>query len=104
MILHLVDAVREGFHKVLLCAVDTNVVVFAVEAAAKLDVQELRVAFGTTKIYRYVPVHEISASLVHENSQGLPMFFMPTPGVTLLHPSSQGGRRQDVTLGSHLKK
>ena len=38
MILHLVDSVREGFCKILLHIVDTDVVVLAVAAAAKLDV------------------------------------------------------------------
>lgn len=36
MIFHLADAVSKGFQKILLCTVDTDVVVLSVAAAAKL--------------------------------------------------------------------
>ena len=63
MILYLADAAREGFHRILLWTVDTDVVVLAVVAAAKLNLQELWVAFGTGKHFRYIPIHEIAVSL-----------------------------------------
>ena len=63
MILHLADAVKEGFRKIFLRTLDTDVVVLAVAAADKLDVQKLWAAFGTGKNFRYIPVHEISISL-----------------------------------------
>ena len=40
MMIHLVDAVSDGFHKILLRTVDTDIVV------AKLNIQELWIAFG----------------------------------------------------------
>ncbi len=46
MILFLADAINEGFHKILLRTVDTDVVVLSVAAAARIDIQELWVAFG----------------------------------------------------------
>ena len=47
MILHLADAVNDGFHKILLCTVDTDIVILAVAAAAaKMNKQELWIAFG----------------------------------------------------------
>lgn len=73
MILHLADAVNEGFHKILLRTVDSDVVVLCVAAAAKIDV-ELWVAFGMGKHFRYIPAHEIAASLGPDKSQALPMF------------------------------
>ena len=74
MILHLADAAREGFHRILLRMVDTDVVVLAVAAAAKLNLQELWVAFGTGKHFRYIPFHEIALSLGPQKSQALPIF------------------------------
>jgi len=44
MILHLADAVSKGFQKILLLTVDTDVVILAVAAATKLDIQELWVS------------------------------------------------------------
>ena len=41
MILHMADAFKKGFRKILLCTVDTDMVVVAVAAAAKLDLQEI---------------------------------------------------------------
>ena len=74
IILHLADAVKEGFRKILLCTVDTDVVVLAVAAADKLDVQELWMAFGMVKNFRYIPVHEISVSLGPDKSLALLIF------------------------------
>ena len=74
MILHLADAVNEGFCTILLCTVDSDIVILAVAAASKLDVQELWVAFGTGKNFRYIPAHEIPSSLSPDKSQALPVF------------------------------
>ena len=74
MILHLADAVSKDFQKILLRTVDTDVVVLSVAAAAKLDIQELWVAFGTGKNFKYMPIHEIVASIGPSKSQALPMF------------------------------
>jgi len=53
MILHLADAVNQGFQKILLGRVDADVVVLAVAAVAKIEIQELWVAFGTGQHFRY---------------------------------------------------
>ena len=72
--LHLADAVHEGFHKILLRTVDSDVVVLCVAVVAKVDVRELWIAFGTGKHIKYIPAHEIAASLGPNKSQALPMF------------------------------
>ena len=41
MIVHLADALRDGFHKIMLRSSDTDVVVLAVAAVARMNVQEL---------------------------------------------------------------
>ena len=84
MILHLADSVRE---EILLHTVDTDVVVLAVAAAAKLDIRELWVAFGMTKKFMHIPVHEISL-LLALTSPMLCQYFMPTLGMTLFHHST----------------
>ena len=76
MILHLADAVSDGFHKILQRTVDTDIVVLAVAAAAaaKMNIQELWVAFGMGRNFRYIPIHEIVASIGPSKSQALTMF------------------------------
>lgn len=77
MILHVADAIHEGYKKILLRTVDTDVVVLAVAAAAKLSTisdLELWVAFGTGKHFRYIPVHEIAACIGPQRSEALPLF------------------------------
>ena len=74
MILHLADAVHKGFQKILLRTVDTDVVILAVAAVAKIKVQEVWVAFGTGQYFRYIAAHEISASLGPDKSKALPVF------------------------------
>ncbi len=41
MFVHVADAVNKGYKKIIIRTVDTDVVVLAVAAAAKLDVEEL---------------------------------------------------------------
>ena len=77
MILHVADVIQEGYMKMLLRTVDTDVVVLAVAATAKLSTisdLELWVAFGTGKHFRYIPIHEIVACLGPERSEALPLF------------------------------
>ncbi|KAG7169789.1 hypothetical protein Hamer_G018045 [Homarus americanus] len=66
IILQVSDAVNESL-KILLRTVDTDVVVLVMVAAAKINIQELWVSFGTGQ-------HDIAASLVPEKSQALPVF------------------------------
>jgi len=51
--------------------VDTDVVVLSVAAATKLCVEELWIAFGVGKNFRYIPVREIVKAIGPRN---LPMF------------------------------
>ncbi len=63
MILHVADAIHEGYMKILLQTADTDVVILAVPAAAKLSTisnLEQCVSSGTGKHFRCIPVHEIN--------------------------------------------
>ena len=100
LILHLADAVNEGFCTILLCTVDSDIVILAVAAASKLDVQELWVAFGTGKNFRYMYLLMKLLHLLVLTSPRLCLCFMLTRGVTQLPRSTQAARRQCGRLGS----
>ena len=95
MILHVADAIHEGYMKILQRTVDTDIVVLAVAAAAKLNTisdLELWVAFGTGKHFRYIPVHEIAACLGPEMSEALPLFHAYT-GCDTVSAFAGGGQK-----------
>ena len=72
MILHLQDAVNVGYKKVILRAVDTDVVVLAVTETVEIDIQELWVVFGSGRHFRYIPAQKIATSLGPDKSRYLP--------------------------------
>ena len=64
MLLHLSHATNHGHHKILIKTVDTDVVVLAVSVAqGLLPEDELWLAFGTGKSFRYLAAHEIAVGL-----------------------------------------
>ena len=74
MILHLMDATKNGCRRALLRTVDTNVVTLAIASISQLNADEVWVAFGVGKYFRYIPAHEIAAALGPLRSKCLPMF------------------------------
>ncbi|KAJ8405691.1 hypothetical protein AAFF_G00316710 [Aldrovandia affinis] len=74
ILLHVQDAVRPGYTKVSICTVDTDVVILAVAAAGRLDIDELWVAFATGKNFRYLAAHEMAVALGPNKCRGLPFF------------------------------
>jgi len=74
ILLHLKDAVTQGYTKVTIRTVDTDVVVLAVTAAPLLNITELWIAFGAGKSFRYLSVHDIARKLGPDRCAALPMF------------------------------
>ena len=74
MLLHALSSSNEGHKKILIRSSDTDVLVLAVSLFQKLSLEELWIASGTGKHFKYLPVHEISASLGPVKSKGL-LFF-----------------------------
>ena len=72
--LHLGDAVKAGYNKVLIHTVDTDVVVLAVASVQQLSGVELCIAFGTGKSLLSLPVHELVHALGPQQCIALPMF------------------------------
>ena len=103
MVLHLADAAKKGYNKILLRTVDTDVVVLSVAAFAKLEIQELWIAFGTGKNFRYIPIHEIAASLGPAKSQALPIFHAYT-GCDTVSSFATKGKSQHGIPGKHMMK
>ena len=74
ILLHLEDAVKQGYNKVSIRTVDTDVVVLAVASAQRLNITELWIAFDAGKNFRYLPAHEMADTLGPDRCVALPMF------------------------------
>ena len=74
IILHLEDAVTEGFNKISIRTVDTDVVVLAVAAAQRHGNTEIWIAFGTGKSFRFLAAHDMARVLGPDRCTALPMF------------------------------
>ena len=79
LLLHAFDAEKEGYRKVMLRTVDTDVVVLAVAFFSRLDLGELLIAFGAGNAFCYIAIHEIASSLGQENCEAL-LFFQALTG------------------------
>ena len=60
--------------KILIRTVCTDVFIFAIAFAKKLEVEELWVAFGIGKHLRHLPIHKIAGSPTTEQCKGPPIF------------------------------
>ncbi len=76
MMLHVAHAAQQGHQGILICTVDTDVVVLAVMVSHPTlpASSEVWLAFGTGKSFRYLAVHKMSSLLGPEKSMALPMF------------------------------
>ena len=74
LILHVADAARCGYTKVMIRTVDTDIVIIAVTAFQHITLSQLWIAFGVGKHLRYLSVHDISCSMGQEKSQALLAF------------------------------
>jgi hypothetical protein len=75
MLLHAADAAKQGSKKILLRTVDTDVVVIAIASMQQLvDVDELWIAIGVGRYFRYIPAHAIADAIGLEKASALPLF------------------------------
>ena len=75
MLLHASHATRHGHHSILIRTVGTDVVVLTVSMAQDLQPgDELWLAFGTGKSFRYLAAHKLAVILGPEKALALPMF------------------------------
>ena len=69
---HLPDDVSQGYTKVSVRTVDTYVVIVAVMAAQRLNIDELWFIFATERSFRFLAAHDISKTLGPNKCQALP--------------------------------
>ena len=92
MMLHVAHAAQHGHQEIQVRTVDTDVVVLAVMVVHNLPAgDELWVAFGTGKNYRYIAAHAIASSLGKKRRHVLFQCVMPSQGVILCQRSSDMG-------------
>ncbi len=65
---------KEGYKKASVHTVDMDVLVLAVTAAQRLNINELWVAFGVGKSFHYLAAHEMAKALGPDKYTALPMF------------------------------
>lgn len=90
MMIHVADCVAQGYTKVTIRTVDTDVVVLAVAVVNPLHIEELWIAFGTGKAFRYIGAHTISSNLGQQKSSALPLFHSFTGCDTVSSFSGRG--------------
>ena len=90
LVLHAYHASQSGYRKIIIRTVDTDVVVLAVSRVQHLSVDEIWIAFGTGKHFRYLPVHSIAEQLGPQRSKALPMFHSITGCDTVSFFSGRG--------------
>ena len=64
--------------KIIIQIADTDVVVLAISVVEKVKEEELWVAFGTGKHFRYTAAHAIASSLGADKPRALPAFHAVT--------------------------
>ena len=74
MLLHVEDGVKQGYTKVSLRIIDTDVVVLVVTAAQRLNIDDLWVAIAIGESFRFLAAHEIAKTLGPNKCQALPFF------------------------------
>ncbi|CAC5391639.1 unnamed protein product [Mytilus coruscus] len=106
IMVHLSDAVKHGLKRVMIRTVDTDVAVIAVSPFRKIGADELWLAFGSGKSFRYISIHELSNALGIEISHTLPVFHAFTGCDTVSSFAGKGKKTawetwmafEDVTL------
>ncbi len=74
IMVHLADCVSRGHSKITIRTTDTDVVVLAVSSMCHLNIEELWIAFGTGKSFRYIGAHIIFSNIGLQRAKALPMF------------------------------
>ena len=95
--LYMKDGVkRQGLRRVLICTVDTDVVVLAIKAAVEWKNSGVFIAFGTGSKFRCINVMKLMKFGGKENTTVLSLFFMHLQDVTLFLSLSGRGKRSSM--------
>lgn len=78
VLLHAHHAVVQGYSRIMIRTVDTDVIVLAIANFKKIGCQELWIAFGVGKHFHYIPIHFIVSSFNNDVCESLPFFHAVT--------------------------
>ena len=99
--LHVAHATHHGHSKILIRTVNTDIVAIAVRIFQLLEaLQQLWIAFGTGKSFRYLAIHEIEAAMGPQKALALTMFHTLTGCDTVSAFTSHGKRTAWITWNS----
>ena len=65
---------KQGYDKIPIRTVDTDVEILSMTSALRLNITELWIAFGARKNFRYLPANEMVNALGLDSCVSLPMF------------------------------
>ena len=81
------------YSRFLIKTVDSDVVVIAISIFLKVPLRELWIEFGAGKSLKFIPIHEVAASLGPEKSYALPFFHAFSGCDTTSAMSGKGKKR-----------
>ena len=90
IMVHVQDTVKQGYTKISIRTIDTDVMVLAVKAAQQLNIPELWDAFVTGKNFRILAAHDTAKALGPEKCAALPVFHAFTGCDTVLFFAGRG--------------
>ncbi|GFR76546.1 hypothetical protein ElyMa_000486300 [Elysia marginata] len=97
VLLHAVDSTNKEYRRIMLHAVDTEVLVMAVSTDVYHEDTYIWVAFGTCEHLRYILMHDIAKELIYEKARcAFPMFHASTGCDTVSSFAGRGKRLFDI--------
>ena len=78
IILHVHLSSQSGYYRVMIRTTDKDVLTLAVSKMKEIDVDEVWIAFGTGKHFRYLAMHDIASHLGPPKVKALPMLHART--------------------------
>ena len=111
LLLHVADAATDGYLRIMLHTVDTDVVVLCTALFTQTNLTEIWILFGTGKTRRLIPAHIIAQNLGPQKAMSMLMFhaFTGCDQTSFFLQKKKkkkggGGRKQHVILPKCLQK
>ena len=102
MFIHVADAIHSGYKRIILRSCDSDVLVIAIACVQDLCLDELWIAFGSGKTFRYIPAHSIARTIGPEKSIALLAFHALT-GCDIVSSFYGKGKKQHGGFGKNFR-
>ena len=102
MFIHVADAIHSGYKRIILRSCDSDVLVIAIACVQDLCLDELWIAFGSGKTFRYIPAHSIARTIGPEKSRALLAFHALT-GCDIVSSFYGKGKKQHGGFGKNFR-